>query len=113
MKQAWAVKGLGKQMALAFELEVHQSTITRWMDDGPMSLASACRVCEVLDISLDWLILGRGFMDQHKLQAEEPGVNGADIQRFRRTTHALPTCVTDRLLDLAEAVVAALPDPLR
>ena len=100
-------------MALAFDLAVHQSTITRWKEDGPMSLVSACRLCEILDISLDWLILGRGLMDQHKLGADEPGVNAADMQRFRRTTRALPAHVTSHLLDLAEAVAASLPDPLR
>ena len=100
-------------MALAFDLDVHQSTITRWKEDGPMSLSSACRLCEVLDISLDWLILGRGFMDQHKLPADGSGANAADMQRFRRTTRTLPTNITNHLLDFAEAVAATVPDPLR
>lgn len=113
LKHAFTVKGIEKQMALAFDLDVHQSTITRWKEDGAMSLGSACRLCEILDISLDWLILGRGFMDQHKLGTDEPGADANDVQRFRRTTRALPTHITSHLLDLAEAVVATMPDPLR
>lgn len=67
-------RGVSKMMALAHDLNVNESAISRWRQDGAMSLANAARVAEVLDISMDWLILGRGAMDIHKtpdLKTEE------------------------------------------
>jgi transcriptional regulator with XRE-family HTH domain len=59
-------RGVSKMMALAHDLNVNESAISRWRQDGAMSLANAARVAEVLDISMDWLILGRGEMDIHQ-----------------------------------------------
>ena len=53
-------------MVLAMDLDVHESAISRWRKGGPMSLEHAGRISEVLNISLDWLVLGRGEMDAHK-----------------------------------------------
>lgn len=67
-------RGIAKMMILALDLDVHESAISRWRKGGPMSLESAARISEVLDISLDWLVLGRGDMDAHSaesLAAEE------------------------------------------
>lgn len=58
-------RGISKMMALALDLDVHESAISRWRKNGPMSLENAARISEVLDISLDWLVLGRGEMDSH------------------------------------------------
>ncbi len=52
-------------MALALDLDVHESAISRWRKGGSMSLENAARISEVLNISLDWLVLGRGEMDAH------------------------------------------------
>jgi len=62
-------RGISKMMALALDLDVHESAISRWRKDGPMSLEHAARISEVLDISLDWLVLGRGEMDAHTVEA--------------------------------------------
>lgn len=67
-------RGISKMMALALDLDVHESAISRWRKGGPMSLENAARISEVLDISLDWLVLGRGEMDAHaaeRLASEE------------------------------------------
>lgn len=66
-----AIKGRGvsKMMALALDLDVHESAISRWRKGGPMSLENAARISEVLDISLDWLVLGRGQMDAHTAES--------------------------------------------
>jgi len=61
-------RGISKMMALALDLDVHESAISRWRKDGPMSLEHAARLSEVLDISLDWLVLGRGEMDAHAVE---------------------------------------------
>jgi transcriptional regulator with XRE-family HTH domain len=53
-------------LVLAQDLGVDESAISRWKKNGPISLDHAARLCEVLDISLDWLILGRGDAAIHK-----------------------------------------------
>ncbi len=66
LQEALAERGVRKQMALAAELGVDESAISRWQRDAGLSLNHAARLCEVLDISLDWLVLGRGDMDLHR-----------------------------------------------
>lgn len=51
--------------ALAFDLGVDESAISRWRHGGSISLSNAARFCLVLDVSMDWLILDRGHMDLH------------------------------------------------
>jgi transcriptional regulator with XRE-family HTH domain len=62
-------RGISKMMALALDLDVHESAISRWRKGGPMSLENAARISEVLNISLDWLVLGRGDMDAHTAES--------------------------------------------
>jgi len=68
IKEALNARRIRKQHALARALNVHESAITRWKEDGNMSLQNAIALCEELDISADWLLLGRGAMDQHRTQ---------------------------------------------
>jgi transcriptional regulator with XRE-family HTH domain len=69
IRQALAERGIKKQQALAAELKVHESAITRWKDGKEISLENALAFSVVLDISLDWLLLGRGTIDAHKKAA--------------------------------------------
>jgi transcriptional regulator with XRE-family HTH domain len=69
LSQAIKGRGITKMLPLAADLRVHESAISRWRKDGSMTLDNAVRLSEVLDVSLDWLILGRGDMDLHKGQA--------------------------------------------
>jgi transcriptional regulator with XRE-family HTH domain len=62
--EAMRARGLNKQHALAFALGVNESTVTRWKHDGPMSLESAIALSQVLDISLDWFLVGSGAIDR-------------------------------------------------
>ena len=41
IRQALEARGVRKQQALAAELDVHESAITRWKDDKPISLDNA------------------------------------------------------------------------
>jgi transcriptional regulator with XRE-family HTH domain len=70
---------LHKQHALAHSLGVNQSTITRWKQDGPMSLESAAELCRTLDISMDWLVRGIGVMEQHRLDGSEMRAAGEKL----------------------------------
>jgi transcriptional regulator with XRE-family HTH domain len=68
---------LHKMAGLAQDLGVDESAISRWKAGGPMSLEKAARICRVLDISMDWLILGRGEMESHiaaSSNGSEPGL---------------------------------------
>lgn len=80
-------RGISKMMALALDLDVHESAISRWRKDGPMSLEHAARISEVLDISLDWLVLGRGDMDAHTMDtlASEEFALLQVVRRLSRT----------------------------
>jgi transcriptional regulator with XRE-family HTH domain len=63
LREALRRRGVKKLYALALDLEVDQSTISRWTKDGGMSLDHAAALCSLLGVSLDWLIFGRGGMD--------------------------------------------------
>ncbi len=78
-----AARGVRKQQALAAELNVHESAITRWKEDKEMSLPNAIALGAVLDVSLDWLLLGRGTMDAHK-SPPTPGPRDAADDELRR-----------------------------
>jgi transcriptional regulator with XRE-family HTH domain len=66
IREALTARGVRKQQALAAELDVHESAITRWKENKQMSLDNAVALAAALDISLDWLLLGRGTMDSHR-----------------------------------------------
>ncbi|WSH68651.1 helix-turn-helix domain-containing protein (plasmid) [Rhizobium ruizarguesonis] len=55
-----------KVHALAAELNVSVAAVSRWQNGDHTSLESACALARLLDVSLDWLLLGRGAIDGHK-----------------------------------------------
>lgn len=68
---AMKARGLEKLCALAVCMQVSESAISRWRKGGPVTLENAVLLCSTLDISLDWLLLGRGEMDAGCPGAEE------------------------------------------
>ncbi len=78
-------KGVGKLAALAAELGVTAGALTRWRQGGPLSLENGIRLCEVLDVSLDWLVMGRVPPDHHRQDA-----SNQDRQRLLRALNAMP-----------------------
>jgi transcriptional regulator with XRE-family HTH domain len=93
---ALVARGIRKQLALAAELGVDESAISRWQRDEGLSLSNAARLCEALDISLDWFVLGRGDMDLHR--RSEPAVTNGDASG---TTSSLPASVLGAIDNLA------------
>jgi transcriptional regulator with XRE-family HTH domain len=75
LRLAMDARGVRKQHAFAFQLKVHESAITRWKANRSFSLDNAIAVCAALDISLDWLLLGRGTMDFHKVSETKAAEN--------------------------------------
>lgn len=66
LSNALRARKVPKHYALAVDIGVDQSAISRWKKDGSISTDHVARLCEVLDMSADWLLLGRGNMDSHK-----------------------------------------------
>lgn len=103
LRQALEARGIHKQMALANELGVDESAISRWQRDSGLSLAHAARLCEVLDISLDWLILGRGNMDLHR-----PPEIAANAASSIEPLESLPAPVFAAIRNLIRAILDEL-----
>lgn len=111
MKEAMQARRLTKQHALAHALGVNESTITRWKNDGPMSVDSAVLLCKELDISLDWFLNGTGAMDAHKPAAGQAGfADSRLLSCFRR----VEATMSDRSRLLLIALVdSILPEQRR
>ncbi len=60
-----------KQLALANAIGVEESTISRWLSGGNIKVSHLVSLCNYLDISLDWLIMGRGTPALHKFDEKE------------------------------------------
>lgn len=58
--EAMQLRGNFKATALACALAVNEAAISRWKRGGPITLPHAVGLCDVLDISMDWLIRGVG-----------------------------------------------------
>ncbi|WP_309644166.1 helix-turn-helix transcriptional regulator [Phenylobacterium sp.] len=95
LQQAIRWRNHQKMLGLAHDLDVDESAISRWKRGGPMSLDHASRLCLVLDVSMDWLILGRGEIEGHK-DAEASDAERRLIAGLR----SLPPAATDLLTSL-------------
>lgn len=56
-------RGFNKLSVLAHRLGVTESAVSRWRGQGNMTVTNVTAVCAALDVSADWLLLGRGAMD--------------------------------------------------
>lgn len=108
LRQALAARGVRKQMSLAAELGVDESAISRWQRNQGLSLEHAARLCEALDISLDWLVLGRGDMDFHR----SPGPSRAHAEATSKIA-SLPASVLAAIDTLALAISQELSSKFR
>ena len=68
VRHVMKARGIHKQFALAIDLGIDQSTLSRWSNGATLSAENAIKLSMALDVSLDWLLLGRGHMEQHKQQ---------------------------------------------
>ena len=102
---ALRLRRLPKMTSLAAELGVDESAISRWRKDGAISLHSASRLCEVLDISLDWLVLGRGDIEGHS-----PFPTTGPERELVRLIRGLPAPSADALEQMLAPIVARLEE---
>lgn len=59
LREAMIIRGNRKAMALAAELEISPAAITKWKQGHAMSVDNACSLARSLEVSLDWLLMGR------------------------------------------------------
>jgi transcriptional regulator with XRE-family HTH domain len=63
LKQAMMASGLRKATALAAELSISPAAITKWAQGHAMSVDHARNLATLLNVSLDWLLMGRNGSD--------------------------------------------------
>lgn len=104
LQDALDLRGRRKRYAVACEIGVNPSSLTRWLQGDPISIEHAIRLCLLLDISLDWLLLGRGAPEPTMTQ----GLTAAE-QRLLETCRMLRPEVPELLIGLLEAAKAKPP----
>ena len=87
-----------KLSVMATCVGVSESAVSRWRGGGPMTLENVTSVCLALNISADWLVLGRGHMDLHIQQ------DVAAYQEIAREVSRLTADARDRLRHFLVAV---------
>jgi transcriptional regulator with XRE-family HTH domain len=63
LKQAMAIRGHHKAMAVAAELSISPAALTKWTQGHAMSVDHARKLAALLNVSLDWLLMGRNGPD--------------------------------------------------
>jgi len=102
LTEALRQRRIGKLQALAAELGVDESALSRWRRAPAISIANAIRLSQTLDVSLDWLFTGRGHIDAHREAASAPERLAREL--FPGLPRARALTAARALLDLAEAV---------
>jgi transcriptional regulator with XRE-family HTH domain len=64
LEAALKARHILKMYALAVEMGVDESAISRWRRGRPISTGNLVKLCGTLDISIEWLLTGRGEMDR-------------------------------------------------
>lgn len=65
IRKAIASSKIVKAYALAVEMDVSIAAVSKWQNGGEISLHNACELARLTDVSLDWLLLGRGTSHAH------------------------------------------------
>lgn len=95
---AMKARGVMKLCVLSAAMGVSESAVSRWRHGGPITLHNAAQLCGALDISLDWLMLGRGH-----LNAPAPQPRQVECHSCSR----LPAHLRDKLAALVTAILDA------
>jgi len=98
--EAMEYRKLSKLYAVAVALNVTESAVCRWRKNGKMTVENIIALCELLDVSTDWLLLGRGTMDTHR--TAQP----ARAPHPRRPISTLPDVAVTHLENFLAAIDA-------
>lgn len=99
LQQAISRQNIHKSYALAFEMGVAESTVSRWKQSGPISLQHAVKLCEILDVSMDWMFTGR-----EKFGAPPHIYASRHHDMLFRKIEAMPARATKALTEFIDAV---------
>jgi transcriptional regulator with XRE-family HTH domain len=72
IRQAMQRAGHVKLASLAEEIGVSESSLSRWCNGHDISLANAVALADCLEVSLDWLVIGRTAKATCSCQTEGP-----------------------------------------
>jgi transcriptional regulator with XRE-family HTH domain len=92
LEQAIHANGQRKMMAIAAELGVSPAALSKWKNGGTMSTEHACKMADLLDVSLDWLLMGRNvpdWMREDQIGAEEIRLLSQLKERSPRIMHLI------------------------
>lgn len=99
LKYAMDIRGIGKMYIFAMEMQVSESTISRWVAGAPISLDNLVILCRKIDISIDWLLLGRGNMESHHKFSLNP-----TEKRLIKMLRSLPKALMMQIILLIESI---------
>jgi len=105
LDHALKLRRVHKLHALAYELGVDESAVSRWRKGRSISLDNAVNLCRVLDVSLDWLVTGRGHILAHRNDA--PLIERLAQEIFVDLPEERAVEALDALMRLARAVTPA------
>ncbi len=100
IRQAMVARNYKKTQAVATELDVSVAAVSRWQNGGHVSLQSVCEFAVRLDVSLDWLLLGRGDIDWHK-DKQSNSIELKCIMSLRTQPPKIQGLLTDLMLELS------------
>ena len=92
LRQAMTMRGHRKASALAMELDISAAAMTKWLQGHSMSVGHACSLATALDISLDWLLMGRNgpdWLHPDRLRKVEIDLIGMLRERPGRIIHPM------------------------
>jgi len=64
LSAAMTAKGWTFNCQVAYDLQVTESSLSRWRSGGPMSVANAVALAQHLGTSVHWLVLGKDWVDE-------------------------------------------------
>ena len=98
LSYAMRVRGMQKSLVLALAIGVNESTISRWRNSEPISVANAVGLAVALDVSLDWLLIGRG-----NIHSNPESLGSSDLEQIVQSASRLPNNVNKALLALIQS----------
>lgn len=83
------LRNIRKLYAFAVEIGVDESALSRWRNGKPVSLSNAIAICDALNISMDWLIRGKGSMELTLKPIDPAGDEASSQNRIKALESAL------------------------
>ncbi|MEP3430171.1 MAG: helix-turn-helix transcriptional regulator [Roseibium sp.] len=102
IRYAIKISGQPKLLSLAEELGVSPGAVSKWRYGQNFSLDNICKFATTLDVSLDWLLLGRGLPDTHE---------GSDLSDAEQELILLLRARPQRFANILLSLVREVPEP--